>query len=318
MIRVGSLFSGIGGWEFALRGKAESVFAVEYSFPVAQSFYANHRHKPIVSDIRAVDEKQWAPDSLDLLVASPPCPAYSKARKTTSERRADPDAGLEVLRFVDHLKPEAVAIENAPAYLASDVGQELIASLKGFGYKVWSGVLDAASYGTPQRRRRTIIRATRVHHTLVNPAEHPMLPWDMALAPFLHKAPSLELAPWQAREIAKRPPARYPALVVGGNPPEYSSSEGRRIWVPPGEPSPTLARASSVSGTRIMLERFSHQTPLNKHNSVGLTVEMAAVLSGFGPFLKDLDLPASRSAALNILGNVIPPPLARAALEGLL
>ena len=68
------------------------------------------------------------------------------------------DLVFEFLRFVRGLAPRAVMIENVPG-LAKDarihtVCQELMA----LGYQLPSvGVLDAADYGVPQRRRRMIL-----------------------------------------------------------------------------------------------------------------------------------------------------------------
>lgn len=311
-MRVGSLFSGIGGWEFALGRNAVPSFAVEMDPDVAAAFAINHGIMPHVDDLRNVDARRLP--GIDLLVASPPCPATSKARKASSLRWADSLAGLEILRFVRALQPWAVAIENSDLYIETAVCAQIVKELREERYNVEATVLDAADYGTPQRRHRTIIRA--VDRTVALP---PLPPerrgrsWSAALVDILPVLPVDPggLVPWQRRNIDAIPPTRYPVLVTGGNPPEYANEDGyRRVWVDRDEPAPTLSKHQAIGGTRIMLS----PTDIRK-----VTVAAFAVLSGFDKQVREntLDLPEGRSRALDILGNMIPPPLAAAALKGL-
>lgn len=300
---MGSLFSGIGGWEFAARGKLLPLWAVEFDAGVAFEYARNHEHAPIVEDIYQVDEKLLAP--VDVLVASPPCPGYSAARKETSTKFVDREAGLEILRFVRHLKPEYVAIENAPAFFTSAVAAQLVAGLHDLDYRVEASVRDAADYGCPQRRKRTVIRASRTALSDV-PMQDAASWWEAVEHLDLPKG---ELADWQERNFKLLPPpaGAYPVLVPGGNPPSFKAEggEGRKVWVERHKVAPTIARAKSSGGTRVVLSKGDVRT---------LTVEAFARLSGMPV---DIKLPG-RSQALNILGNTIPPQLAAAALYDVL
>ena len=299
METMGSLFSGVGGWEFAARGYLRPVWALEFIPEIAHVYAQNHGHEPIIANIRDVDAMGLEP--VDVLVASPPCPAFSKARKTSSTRSADAAAGLEILRFVEDLRPTRVVIENAPAYLGSDVAEELIETLRDFGFNVDARVLDAADYGCPQRRKRTIIRAD-MRGAPRPPLKLPEASWLDAIADLTPDLPEASLANWQRENIERVPPKSYPVFVVGGNPPEFANADGyRRVWVSATEPAPTLAKSASSGGTKIMLSATDVRQ---------FTVAAAARLSGMPD---DIVLPG-RSAALNILGNTIPPPLAAAAL----
>ncbi|MBU1767893.1 MAG: DNA cytosine methyltransferase [Candidatus Omnitrophica bacterium] len=301
--RMGSLFSGIGGWEFAARGWLQPLWAVEFAPEVAMEYARNHGHAPLVENIYKVDEKLLAP--VDVLVASPPCPGFSMARKATSVKFADELAGLEIPRFVKHLKPWYVAIENAPKFMLMDVCRKIIEALKGMGYEVEASVRDAADYGTPQRRKRTIIRASKRPLSRV-PLQEGRSWWDAVQDLEL---PASKLVAWQSSnlDLLPPPPEAYPVLIPGGNPPSFKASEGqgRKVWVEHWKPAPTIARAQSSGGTRVALRRGDVR---------GLTVEAFARLSGMP---SDILLPG-RSRALNILGNTIPPQLAVAALYDVL
>lgn len=300
---MGSLFSGIGGWEIASRGTLTPLWAVEFVPEVAYQYKRNHGHAPIVDDIYKVDEKLLAP--VDVLVASPPCPGFSKARKATSVKFVDELAGLEIPRFVRHLQPKYVAIENAPRFLTEPVATKIIGALGRMGYNVEASVRDAADYGCPQRRERTIIRASREDLSDV-PLQDAMSWWDAVQDLEL---PASKLADWQAYNLNKLPPPPgvYPVLVPGGNPPSFKAEagEGRKVWVERYKVAPTIARAKSSGGTRIVMAPGDVRT---------LTVEAFARLSGMP---SDLELPG-RSQALDILGNTIPPQLAAAALYDVL
>ena len=65
----------------------------------------------------------------------------------------------EYLKIVEELKPELFIIENVKGLLISSDGffkKEIIRSIKKLGYFVEYGVLNAADFGVPQSRERTI------------------------------------------------------------------------------------------------------------------------------------------------------------------
>lgn len=302
---IGSLFSGIGGWEFAAPW-ATPAWAVEKEVSVARAYQRNHGVSPFVADLRTVSTSALSP--VDVLVASPPCPDYSDALREDAKPR-DPEIaklGLDVLRFVQALRPRFVAVENGRHYLKSEVGQAVVAGLRALGYAVEAAVLDASDWGCPQKRNRTIIRAGRNGRT---PWPLPVVQrqsWWEAIGDRAAELPSKPLAPWQARNLALVPAPSFPVLVSGGNPPAWQDgSGGRRVWTLADEPAPTIARSKASSGTRVML------SPTDVR---GLDLSALAALSGFEP--GRLWLPEGRTEAINLLGNTIPPPLAAAALQG--
>jgi DNA (cytosine-5)-methyltransferase 1 len=74
------------------------------------------------------------------------------------------DRGLlgQTLDYVDRLKPEMILCENVAGIQAEKYGgvwQHFMAGLKERGYIVGSDVVDAARYGVPQYRKRSIMIA---------------------------------------------------------------------------------------------------------------------------------------------------------------
>jgi site-specific DNA-cytosine methylase len=81
MIKVGSDFSGVGAFDFALgRIKPfETIFACDWDKYARQSYIANHGEPPYYpSDVY---DREIPEESLDIYMTSPPCQSFSLAGK---------------------------------------------------------------------------------------------------------------------------------------------------------------------------------------------------------------------------------------------
>lgn len=114
------------------------------------------------------------PGNLTLLKACPPCQGFSTlgASHSSPERN---DLVLDISRFVRGLRPKAVLIENVVGLRRDRRFPALLADLLKAGYAVAHYVLDARSYGVPQRRRRLVIVAIRGGRKAILPAREDML-----------------------------------------------------------------------------------------------------------------------------------------------
>ena len=103
--------------------------------------------------------------ALDLLVATPPCqgmsssnPSRGKRGTNASKRHAEKNKlVLEVIPYVDSLRPRVAIIENVRQLLTHTVqlnGQQLslpdLLAAQLNGYTIFSGVVNVADYGVPQ------------------------------------------------------------------------------------------------------------------------------------------------------------------------
>ena len=68
---------------------------------------------------------------------------------------------MEVLRWATAIRPRWVACEQVPPALP--VWEFFAHHLRDFGYKTWTGVLEAERYGVPQTRERAFLLAHRDH-----------------------------------------------------------------------------------------------------------------------------------------------------------
>lgn len=156
------LFCGIGGFHIAANSLGlDCVFACDIDANVRTAYQANYGITPF-GDITSVDAKN-IPDH-DLLCAGFPCQPFSiiGSRKGFG----DPRGGMfkEILRVIKVKRPKAILLENVKQLSAMQEGK-VLASIKSDiqmqGYYVDSKVLNALSFGVPQKRERIFIVATR-------------------------------------------------------------------------------------------------------------------------------------------------------------
>ena len=164
------LFSGCGGLTLGLKqGGFKVLGAVDIDPLSVETYRANHKEVTVWDvDIRDLAPTQIQsslgirPGDLDLLAACPPCQGFSTMRTLNGALVVDDprnDLLLEILRFVDVLRPRAVMIENVPG-LAHDSRFYVFRNrMEDAGYLGNQDVFNAAEYGVPQRRRRLIYLA---------------------------------------------------------------------------------------------------------------------------------------------------------------
>ena len=171
------LFSGAGGFSLGLsRNNIEIIMANEIEKDFAKTFELNHPYtKMINEDIHNIDFKKELKKigykSVDILCGGPPCQGFSTVG---SKNKKDKRNSLfwEFLRAVNETTPKAVIFENVSGFKSLYNGQAyetLIYELENIGYKVFSNVLNAADYGLPQLRKRTIIIGITKEHTFEFP-----------------------------------------------------------------------------------------------------------------------------------------------------
>ena len=159
------LFAGAGGFSLGLsRNNIKIVLANEIEKDFAKTFELNHpKTKMLNKDIHNVDFKNELKKigykSIDIICGGPPCQGFSTVG---SKNKKDKRNSLfwEFLRAVNEIEPKAVIFENVAGFKSLYNGkafETLIKELRNIGYNVYSNVLNAADYGLPQYRKRTIV-----------------------------------------------------------------------------------------------------------------------------------------------------------------
>src|SRR6185369_7080182 len=167
------LFSGCGGLTLGLKQAGFRVIgAVECNELAVKTYKANHKNVRVwprsirkVSVAEVKRKLKLRPGQLDLLAGCPPCQGFSTITTLNGKKRRSNDERneliFEFMRFVRGLKPKAVMLENVPRLATNWRLKYVLAELRSLGYECTPGVLNAADYGVPQRRRRFILLAGR-------------------------------------------------------------------------------------------------------------------------------------------------------------
>lgn len=179
------LFAGAGGVSEALKKNFKIVAAVEYDPIISSSYALNHGKKHLlVRDITKITKKYWLDlkrkelgnNSLDLLVATPPCQGFSRHSRKKSNNNLDArnELVLEVIKVTDIFKPKYIFFENVDNIVNFKIFHTFLDSLNNLNlkgkkvnprrpsYHIKCEVTDAIDYGVPQRRKRLIMIAKRI------------------------------------------------------------------------------------------------------------------------------------------------------------
>jgi DNA (cytosine-5)-methyltransferase 1 len=158
-MRVGSVFSGIGGFDLAFQRVGCTISwqieidrfclkVLKERFPNVQKF----------EDVREVRGSELSP--VELICGGFPCQDVSTAGRR--EGLGGKHSGLwwEFHRLLRELRPTWVVVENVPGLLSCRRGRDMgtiLRSLGDLGYWWAYRVLDAQWFGLPQRRKRVFI-----------------------------------------------------------------------------------------------------------------------------------------------------------------
>jgi DNA (cytosine-5)-methyltransferase 1 len=152
------------------------ALAIDSDPQVAEIYRRNIGAQIRIADVRTLfdgelgstptfNERQLAAltGTVQILQGGPPCQGHSDLNNHT--RRQDPKNALylSMARAAEILQPTVLVIENVAAvrWDKSGVVNTATVALETLGYCVDARVLDLASIGVPQRRRRFILLASR-------------------------------------------------------------------------------------------------------------------------------------------------------------
>ena len=157
VLTVGSLFSGIGGFDLGLeRAGFEIAWQVEID-PYCQRVLAKHwPHVQRYGDIQSVD---WGTvEPVDVLCGGFPCQDISLAGKGAGLTGERSGLWFEYAKAIEALTPRYVIIENVAALRSRGLDQ-VLGSLAALGYDAEWHCIPASAMGAPHRRDRVWIVA---------------------------------------------------------------------------------------------------------------------------------------------------------------
>ncbi|HNX32473.1 MAG TPA: DNA cytosine methyltransferase [Holophaga sp.] len=160
-MRVLELFSGLGGWRYALEGLGGVVAAYDISPGANETYALNHGSRPIARELASLPPDRLAAHRADLWVLSPPCQPYCRMghRQGLEDRRSR--AFLNLLEILPAAPPEHLVLENVTGFLGSDAHDLLARTLGPLGFRWKEYQLCPTRFGIPNQRPRAFIAASR-------------------------------------------------------------------------------------------------------------------------------------------------------------
>jgi DNA (cytosine-5)-methyltransferase 1 len=275
------LFCGAGGASLGLHQAGYDVLGFDNWELAVESHIANGL-PAILADLTIHDWSVYA--TPDLLWASPPCQPFSAAGKQLGpddKRDCVPDF-IFAARALG--RPPVLVMENVQGLTFKKHEEYLgwvLLMLEDLGYAVEWKVLNAADYGVPQTRKRFILIARN---------DGVAIKWPDPT----HSKNGNDLKPWVTMAEAL-------GWGFGDGPARAICGNRRPRWCYEG-PGRTI-------GTTV-----GHVGGKQTGGHINLSLEEAATLQGFPAGFVFLGNVTQRS---RLVGNAVPPPLARAIVEGL-
>ena len=293
-MKAGDLFCGLGGWSEALRQLGiETVWGVDIWNRAIQAYRMNFDHRAIRRDIMKLDFKKLEP--VDILVGSPPCPAFSSAKQWQPK---DIQHGLRlVTRFFEAvriLKPKFYAMENVITF------KSFVKHIKNLPKDAYVLPMMGTDFDMAQRRHRCII-SNIVPTPRPEPSEHVLRDIIMRFD-----------KPRVNDQLHRLDEVWTEHIGVLYTKKRLKEGAGRVPFPDPlDEPARTIvAKPSPIGREPIVIEDPRFRPWKLRY----LTIREQAALQGFPDNYK---LPPSNFADAQVLvGNAFPPPMAKALLEG--
>lgn len=168
MLKILSLFSGIGAFEKALNNinlEYEIVNFSEIHEPAIQCYCElyNIPKNDNLGDITKVNPKMI--EDFDLMTYGFPCQPFSiMGTKDGFDNLKSGDLFFSSMKIVKEKKPKYLIAENVTGLLSNDNGkafEKTLEILNKLGYKNYYKILDSLYFGVPQRRKRVFIISIR-------------------------------------------------------------------------------------------------------------------------------------------------------------
>jgi len=160
-VKIGSLFSGVGGLELGLEAAipgARTVWQVEqaaYTRSVLAKHWPNARRYRYVQTVAAHPDQL---EPVDIICGGFPCTDISVAGKGAGLDGKSSSLWWPMLRIIHHVRPSFVVVENVSALRRRGL-REVLGGLAVCGYDAEWSLLSASDVGAPHLRKRLFIIA---------------------------------------------------------------------------------------------------------------------------------------------------------------
>lgn len=317
------LFSGAGGLSLGLEMAGWDVVAgFEFDTDAVRTYRANFPNSKISQvDVRMVDFSNYK--GIDLVAGGPPCQPFSVAGKQLAAADSR-DMVPQFIRIVSEIQPRAFLMENVAGLMTArhkDYISFVIKKFEALGYIVNHNILCAYDYGVPQQRKRVFFFGAREKGFIFPKKTH----GEDRLNPYITSGEALENVPDDLPNKAKVTYAAKPVLRPGPFAGMLVNGQGRPF--PLDGACHTIPATAGGNRTHIVdrdgiLEQYHKELMSGGNVRKGqvegvrrLTVAESARIQSFPD---NFSFPGLSSARYRLVGNAVPPKLAKAVASSIL
>ena len=220
MFNVIDFFCGCGGTSAGLRAAGMNIIAgIDYDEKAIKTYQKNFPEAiSIQKDIKLISEaeieeilKKKGVDGPLVFSACAPCQPFSSQNRFKKESDTRVSLLDDFHRFVKKFKPDYIFLENVPGMqkVLNGPFSKFIELLKSLNYKFCFNVLNAASYGVPQNRKRLVLLASKNYEI-----DFPLPEFGEGLNPF---------------RVVRDAIAKYPPISHGASSPYVQDHEAAKL-----------------------------------------------------------------------------------------
>lgn len=304
-VNFGSMFSGTGTVDFALRNMVNHRFAIEYDRQIAGAFKSNNGDEIFIGDVRDAVKQGYLDDKdVEYFHASPVCKNFSSQKHDSGEQPIDISTAQAVADAIDSLGPKIFTLENVKGYRNSRAVNIVKDALTRNGYVFDEHVYRASDYGGSTIRERYFIRAVKdVSEMPPMPEKVQGMSWYDTVSDLIPELPEWPMKAggymetrWNA--IKDQVDTSRPVLILRG------TKGGSLVYAEADEFSPTIIASDSKARIFMPDGRVLRATP--------------RVLARIQGLPDSFNLPKQTSLANKVIGNGIPIQLTQAVAGSLL
>lgn len=304
--KVADLFSGLGLFtEGATQAGAVTAFAANHCPKAIEWHSKNHPHAEHVCQELGEMDKRRIPD-VDLLVASPACQGFSpngrpgRVKQSKLKHQADRNTSWAVVSACEIKRPEKLIVENVQEMADWVLFPSWLDALQRLGYSTRVHRFNAMQFGSPQDRDRIVVTGS-----LRGPIE--LQAPDvrrLSISDCLDETHGMQWQPIASKTRVSKAGTMHDRMRAAQNDggelcfwANVDKARGRPLSDPfPTVTTKTIGQAYILDGElcRMLSPR-----------------ELARAQGAPEVYL----LPANRTLAGKLIGNAIPVPLARSAVE---
>lgn len=331
-LTVGDLFCGAGGFS---EGFAQAGFRLKWAIdnwgPAAETYRKNHPGVEVSeSDVLKIDPRTLP--RVDVLIGSPPCVHFSLANRGGN---GDREKGLVLvnrfLTFVEVIRPKYWVMENVPnlaLLLQRDTENPSERTTAERMAGVQTVILDAASYGAPQHRKRMFSGRFPVPSPVFDGKHAQFIPLKSILTALPDPTDG------NARRNAEVTDPVYPGLSIRREQlrdhfedlrwrlTRYERQRAKQqkvgnfVYGKMAYPDEVSKPSRTITATRTGGSRSTIVVPMGERNVRTLTMREAACIQGFPISYQFWASSMSDKDAL--VGNAVSPVIARAIADSIL